>query len=45
VLVNIVGDIKPEQVTALGESLDIEPLKQAGAVFKKNKDSEKSEKE
>jgi len=37
VLVNIVGDIKPEQITALGESLDIEPLKQAGAVFKKDK--------
>lgn len=35
VLVNVVGDIKPEQVAALGESLNIKPLKDAGAIIKK----------
>lgn len=35
VLVNIVGDIRPEQVAALGERLDIEPLKKAGESLKK----------
>jgi Domain of unknown function (DUF4252) len=35
VLVNVVGDIKPEQVAALGESLNIKPLKDAGAAIKK----------
>ena len=44
VFVNIVGDIKPEQVAALGESLNIEPLKEAGAAFKNDKDSAKGEK-
>lgn len=37
VLVNVVGDIKPEQVAALGESLNIKPLKEVGAAIKKNK--------
>jgi hypothetical protein len=34
VLINIVGDIRPEQVAALGEKLDIKPLKDVGAVLK-----------
>jgi hypothetical protein len=34
VLANIVGDIKPSQVAALGESLDIKPLKEAAAAIK-----------
>ena len=29
VLVNIVGDIKPEQVAALGEGLNIKPLEKS----------------
>jgi hypothetical protein len=36
VLVNIVGNIKPEQVATLGEKMNIDPLKKfAGAVKKK----------
>jgi len=35
VLVNIVGDIKPEQVAALGEGLDIKPLEKIGEALKK----------
>ena len=35
VLANIVGDIRPDQVAALGEKLNIEPLKQIGAALKK----------
>lgn len=35
VLVNIVGDIKPEQVADLGEALHIEQLKKPGKVAKK----------
>lgn len=35
VLINIVGDIKPEQIAALGEALNIDPLKKAGATIKK----------
>jgi len=35
VLINIVGDIKPEQIAAVGEALNIDPLKQAGALIKK----------
>ena len=34
-LANIVGDIRPDQVAALGEKLNIEPLKQLGATLKK----------
>ena len=33
VLINIVGDIRPEQVAALGEKLDIKPLKDVGAAL------------
>jgi len=35
VLANVVGDIKPEQVAALGESLNIKPLKDAAKAIKK----------
>jgi len=35
VLINIVGDIKPEQVSALGNGLDIKPLKKVGEALKK----------
>jgi len=35
VLVNLVGDIKPEQVAALGEKLNLETLKKVGAALKK----------
>ncbi len=35
VLVNIVGNIKPEQVATLGEKLNIEPLKKFAAATKK----------
>jgi hypothetical protein len=35
VLVNIVGDIKPEQVAALGEDLNIKPLEKIGEALKK----------
>ena len=35
VLVNVVGDIRPEQIAALGESLNINPLKEIGVVGKK----------
>ena len=35
VLVNIVGDIKPDQVAALGEKLNIKPLKDAAESIKK----------
>ena len=38
VLVNIVGDIRPDQIAALGESLNIKPLKNIGKAIK---DSEK----
>jgi len=34
VLINIVGDIRPEQVAALGDKLDIKPLKDVGAALK-----------
>ena len=35
VLVNVVGDIKPSQIAALGESLKIKQLKEAGEAVKK----------
>ncbi len=35
VLVNVVGDIRPEQISALGESLNISPLKEIGTAGKK----------
>jgi hypothetical protein len=34
VLINIVGDIRPEQVAALADKLDIKPLKDVGAALK-----------
>jgi hypothetical protein len=34
VLVNIVGDIRPEQVAVLGEKLNLKPLKDVGAALK-----------
>jgi Domain of unknown function (DUF4252) len=34
VLINIVGDIRPEQVAALGEKLNVKPLKEIGAALK-----------
>jgi len=34
VLINIVGDIRPEQVAALGDKLNIKPLKDVGAALK-----------
>ena len=35
VLVNVVGDIKPDQIASLGESLKIRQLKEAGEAIKK----------
>ena len=35
VLINVVGDIKPEQVAALGDKLNIKPLKDAADAIKK----------
>ena len=37
VLVNVVGDISPDQVASLGESLNIKPLKKVGDAIKKDK--------
>jgi hypothetical protein len=34
VLINIVGDIRPDQIAALGEKLNIKPLKDIGATLK-----------
>jgi Domain of unknown function (DUF4252) len=45
VLINIVGDIRPEQVAALGEKLDIEPLKNVGAALKDTASKDASPKE
>lgn len=36
ILVNIVGDIRPEKVALLGERLNIEPLKKVGAALNKS---------
>jgi Na+-translocating ferredoxin:NAD+ oxidoreductase RnfG subunit len=44
VFVNIVGDIKPEQLALLGDRLHIDPLKQIGHATQKAGESEKSEK-
>ncbi|HKQ38305.1 MAG TPA: DUF4252 domain-containing protein [Verrucomicrobiae bacterium] len=44
VFVNIVGNIKPEQVATLGEKMNIEPLKKFGPAKSKNKSKDKSEK-
>jgi len=45
VLINIVGDIRPEQVAALGDKLDIKPLKDVGAALKEAAPREKAPKE
>jgi hypothetical protein len=34
VLINVVGDIRPDQVAAVGKALSIDPLKQVGASLK-----------
>ena len=34
VLVNVVGDIKPEQIAEIGEALNIDPLKKLGSKMK-----------
>lgn len=39
VFVNVVGDIKPEQLAALGERLHLDPLKQAGQAVEKAEDT------
>lgn len=36
VLVNVVGDIKPDQIAVLGDRLNIDPLKKAGRAIKKS---------
>lgn len=41
VLVNIVGDLRPEKLALVGERLNIEPLKKIGGPFKKGRVSEK----
>jgi hypothetical protein len=33
VFINVVGDVKPEQLQKLGEKLDIEPLRKVGAAL------------
>ncbi len=43
VFVNIVGDIKPEQLSMLGEKLHIDPLKEAGHAVQKAEKAEKTE--
>ncbi len=44
VLVNVVGDIRPDQLNALGDKLDIEPLKKLHAVTHKEKEDKDGEK-
>jgi hypothetical protein len=44
VFVNIVGDIKPEQLAMLGEKLHIDPLKRAGDAIDKSHEAEKGDK-
>ncbi len=34
VLINLVGNIKPEQIAAVGEALHIDPLKKVGEALK-----------
>ena len=41
VFINVVGDIKPEQLSLLGERLHIEPLKHIGVPSEKAEKSEK----
>lgn len=40
VLVNVVGDIKPEKIALLGEKLNIDPLKKVGKKVKKDEAKE-----
>jgi Domain of unknown function (DUF4252) len=35
VFVNLVGDIRPDQVAAVGKALNIDPLKKAGESLRK----------
>ena len=44
VFINIVGDIKPEQLAMLGEKLHIDPLKKAGRALEQSEDKDKVEK-
>ena len=41
--VNVVGDIKPEQLALLGEKLHIDPLKKIGKVTHKEEQPEHKE--
>jgi hypothetical protein len=41
VLINIVGDIKPEKLAVVGERFNIEPLKKLGPLLKKQAASQK----
>ena len=43
VFVNVVGDIKPEQLALLGEKLHIDPLKKLGKVTHKDEEVERKE--
>jgi hypothetical protein len=45
VFVNVVGNIKPEQLALVGDRLNIEPLKKLGGPLKKSKDREAEEEE
>jgi hypothetical protein len=42
VFINIVGDIKPEQIAQVGERLNIDPLKELGREPRKEKEEKKS---
>jgi hypothetical protein len=41
VLVNVVGNIKPEKLAEIGERLNIDPLKKLGPAFEKRDNSKK----
>lgn len=43
VMVNIVGDIRPEQVAKLGEKLNLEPLKKVGEAVQKHQPEQAAE--
>ena len=44
VFINIVGDIKPEQLAMLGDRLHIDPLKKVGRTTEKTESADKTEK-
>ena len=44
VLVNIVGDIRPDQLAALGDKLNLKPLKDVGAALKEAAPKDKTPK-